>query len=61
MNENIDLTKILKDCPTGTKLYSTIYGNVNFIRINTDSMYPVKFIKANDGTSCVTLDGKDKS
>lgn len=25
MNENIDLTKILKGCPEGTKLYSTIY------------------------------------
>ena len=61
MNENIDLTKILKDCPTGTKLYSTIYGNVNFIRINTSSMYPVKFTIANGGTSCVALDGKDNS
>ena len=27
MNE-IDLTKILKDCPKGTKLYSTVYGAV---------------------------------
>ena len=61
MNENIDLTKILKDCPTGTKLYSTIYGNVNFMRINTSSMYPVKFTIANGGTSCVALDGKDNS
>lgn len=32
MNENIDLTKILKDCPTGTKLYSTIFGEVEFIK-----------------------------
>ena len=61
MNENIDLTKILKDCPTGTKLYSTIYGNVNFMRINTSSIYPVKFTIENGGTSCVALDGKDNS
>ena len=61
MNENINLTKILKDCPAGTKLYSTIYGNVNFMRINTSSMYPVKFIIANESTSCVALDGKDNS
>ena len=27
MNENIDLTKILKNCPKGTKLYSTIFAN----------------------------------
>ena len=61
MNKNIDLTKILKNCPTGTKLYSTIYGNVNFMRINASSMYPVKFTIANGGTSCVALDGKDDS
>lgn len=26
MNENVDLTKILKDCPKGTKFYSYIFG-----------------------------------
>ena len=31
MNENIDLIKILKNCPKGTKLYSTIFGEVEFI------------------------------
>ena len=35
MNENIDLTKILKDCPTGTKFYSSIYGEVLFEGIIT--------------------------
>ena len=30
MNENIDLTKILKDCPKGWKFYSSIYGEVKF-------------------------------
>ena len=30
MNENIDLTKILKDCPKGWKLYSSVYGEVKF-------------------------------
>ena len=34
MNENIDLTKILKDCPEGTKLYSTIFGEVEFKHIH---------------------------
>ena len=33
MNENIDLTKILKDCPMGTKLYSLIHGYVEFSQI----------------------------
>ena len=30
MNEKIDLTKILKDCPMGWKLYSSIHGEVRF-------------------------------
>ena len=30
MTENIDLAKILKDCPKGTKLYSTVFGAVEF-------------------------------
>ena len=33
MNENIDLTKILKDCPKGTKFYSSLFGEVEFNRI----------------------------
>lgn len=36
MNENLDLTTILKDCPRGTKLYSTIYGDVIL-----DSCFPI--------------------
>lgn len=28
MNENLDLTTILKDCPKGTKLYSPLFGEV---------------------------------
>ena len=34
MNENLDLTKILDGCPEGTKLYSIIYGEVSFAKIN---------------------------
>lgn len=32
MNENIDLTKILKDCPEGWEFYSTIFGEVKFVK-----------------------------
>ena len=41
MNENIDLTKILKDCPKGTKLYSPIFGDVMFERIDDNGQYPI--------------------
>lgn len=33
MNEKIDLTKILKDCPIGWKFYSSVYGDVEFVEI----------------------------
>ena len=29
MNENLNLVETLKGCPKGTKLYSTLHGNVN--------------------------------
>ena len=41
MNENIDLTKILKDCPKGTKFYSAIEGDVEFKGIVRNSLYPI--------------------
>ena len=41
MNKNIDLTKILKNCPKGTKLYSTIHGEVEFEAIDKNSNYPI--------------------
>ena len=41
MNENIDLTKILKGCPKGTKFYTPIWGEVTFIKINIGCVYPI--------------------
>ena len=38
MNENIDLTKILKDCPKGTEFYSSVYGNVTFQKVDDSSV-----------------------
>lgn len=35
MNENLDLTKILEGCPKGTKLYSTVNGEVIFQRVTS--------------------------
>ena len=44
MNENIDLTKILKDCPMGWKFYSSVYGEVEFVEILPNvSLCPVIF------------------
>ena len=46
MNENIDLTKILKDCPKGTKFYSSIYGDLLYSCMYLGSSVPkITFIK----------------
>lgn len=37
MNENIDLTKILKDCPKRTKFYSSVYGELIYSGMYADS------------------------
>ena len=41
MNENLNLVEILKDCPKGTKLYSTMYGEVEFEGLKDGSSHPV--------------------
>lgn len=43
MNKELNLVEILKDCPKGTKLYSTIYGEVEFSRILENEEYPIAF------------------
>ena len=59
MNENIDLTKILKNCPEGTKLYSTIHGEVTLIDSNdTSQHYPIS-VRLNDKkVEIFTYEGK---
>ena len=57
---NLNLTKILKDCPKGWKFYSSIYGEVMFLRIEDDIDYPIRFlfIKKNEKTEgSVTKEG----
>ena len=39
MNENLNLVEILKDCPKGAKLYSTIFGEVEFV--DCDNLYQI--------------------
>ena len=41
MNESIDLTKILKDCPKGWKLYSPMCGEVVFSFIKENDICPI--------------------
>ena len=39
MNKNLNLVEILKDCPKCTELYSTIFGEVEFIEC--DNLYQI--------------------
>ena len=61
MNENLNLAEILKDCPKGTKLYSTIYGDVELVGVYLkDDAYPIE-IKIGPGSDMIcdfTNDGR---
>ena len=57
MNENIDLTKILKDCPRGFKLYSAVHGEVTFLSIENGE-YPIGVLLNNDCTAYYSSSGK---
>ena len=58
MNENLNLIEILKDCPKGTKLYSTMYGDVKFESINEKKSHPIIVRIGEDHTECFSIDGK---
>ena len=57
MNENLNLVEILKDCPKGTKLYSTVFGEVEFEGIN-DIIGPIIVTTDTGNAECFTADGK---
>ena len=57
MNVNIDLTKILKDCPIGTEFWSDNFGKVKFKYIDKSYDKPI-FVKRADGyTAAYTKEG----
>ena len=61
MNENIDLTKILRNCPKGTKFYTPVWGEVVFIEVKKykKCLYPI-CIDTNAASSytCLAKDGR---
>lgn len=60
MNENIDLTKILKDCPKYTKLYCSLYGEVLFEGIITGNhnYFIEVYVKALNSLIMFTYNGR---
>ena len=57
MNENIDLTKILKDCPEGMVFWSDNYGEVKFLRIDTSLENPIRMERADGYSVSYTKEG----
>ena len=59
MNKNIDLKKILENCPRGTRLYTTTFGYVNFKMLIPSSEYPIiVYCKEEIDEKSFTADGK---
>ena len=58
MNENLNLEEILKDCPKGTKLYSTILGEVKLYKVKDNNTYPIGIEDKEGVQSWLTSNGK---
>ena len=59
MNKNIDLRKILENCPKGTRFYTTTFGYVNFKMLIPSSEYPIiVYCKEEIDEKSFTADGK---
>lgn len=58
MNENLDLTEILEDCPKGTKLWHTCFGEVELSDMVNTIVYPICFQLSDGRMRAVTKDGK---
>lgn len=58
MNENLNLVEILKNCPKGTKLYSTVFGDVTFERMDPIVVEPITVRIDDNHTESFSADGK---
>lgn len=45
----MNIAEILKDCPKGTKLYCTLYGEVELDCVRENSLYPIVCVTAVKG------------
>lgn len=57
MNNKIDIAEILKDYPKGTKLYSSLFGNVTLEKVDTNSTVPIKVIDSLNYYCCFNKTG----
>lgn len=57
MENNINIAEILKDCPKGMKLYSPIYGTVELLKVNSNSVYSIMTATSIDRAGSFTSEG----
>jgi hypothetical protein len=74
MNNNINIAKILKNCPHDTKFYSTVHGEIFFKEIIDCASYPLSFVTPigverftakgrllyDEGAECILFPSKDQ-
>ena len=58
MNDNINLTKILKGCPRGTKFYSSVFGEVELVEIKKGYLQPIVLRCPGDDSVYIVKDGR---
>lgn len=58
MNEDLNLEKILKNCPKGTRLYSTVFGEVKLEEVKENSKYPITVKPKIGGFESFTSSGR---
>lgn len=57
MNNKINIAEILKDCPKGMELYSPIYGKVELLKVNSNSVYSIMTATSIDRSGTFTSEG----
>ena len=58
MNDNINLTKILKGCPKGTKFYSSVFGEVELEEIRKGYLLPIGLRCLGGDIVYIVVDGR---
>jgi hypothetical protein len=54
----MNIAAILEKCPKGTKLYSTVYGEVEFVKVQYGENYAIHCIVKDGTLDCFTSDGR---
>lgn len=54
----MNIAEILKKCPKGTKLYSPVYGEVEFVKVKYGESYAIHCVTKDGALDYFTSDGR---